>query len=141
MFTDASVENLNHSVDGLIELGLFRRVVALKEITFSNALIEAWWQTLKHQCLYVNTLHSIDAVRKLVAFYVADYNATIPHSAFQGQTPDEIYAGIGTAIPAQLAQAKRQVRQARRQANRALSCGQCRTRDSNESAEQSLVFV
>ena len=139
--TDAGVENLNHSVDSLIELGLFRRVVALKEVTFSNSLIEAWWRVLKHQWLYLKTLDSVEAVRKLVSFYVSEYNSTIPHSAFQGQTPDEVYACTGMEIPAQLEQAKQDARQARRQANRALSCGRCQTRDSKEPAGQSLVFV
>ena len=139
--TDAGVENLNHEVDGLIELGLFRRVVALKEITFSNSLIEVWWRTLKHQWLYLNTLDSVDAFRKLVSFYVSEYNTTIPHSAFRGQTPDEVYAGSGAEIPAQLKKAKQEARCARRQFNQALSCGQCQTRNFKGPAEQSLVFA
>ena len=110
--TDGGVENINHAVDGLIESGLLRRVVALKEITFSNSLIEAWWRTLKHQWLYLNTLDSVSAVRKRVSFYVAEYNATIPHSAFQGLTPDEVYSGAGSEILAQLEHAKGEARQA-----------------------------
>ena len=38
---DAGVENLNAGVDELVESGWLRRVVALKEVTFSNSMIEA----------------------------------------------------------------------------------------------------
>ncbi len=49
LVADAGVENVNSGVDGLIESGLLCRVLALKDVTFSNSMIEAWWRTLKHQ--------------------------------------------------------------------------------------------
>ena len=45
--------------------------------------------------------HSTDSVR----FYVEQHNTVIPHSAFRGQTPDEMYFGTGAAVPDQLAEA------------------------------------
>jgi len=60
---DAGVENINSSADGLIVSGLLRRVLALRDVTFSNSMIEAWWRTLKHPWLYLNTLDSVAAVR------------------------------------------------------------------------------
>ncbi len=86
---------------------------------------EAWWRTLKHQWLYLNTLDSIETVRRLVAFYVEAHNTEIPHSAFSGQTPDEMYDGEGHGIPEQLETAKRRARAARLEANRVASCGVC----------------
>ena len=71
-------------------------------MTFSNSFIEAWWRTLKHQWLYPNTLDGVAAVRRLVEFYVVAHNSEIPHSAFRGQTPDEMYAARGREIPEQL---------------------------------------
>jgi hypothetical protein len=47
-------------------------------------------------------LDSITTVRRLVAFYVDEHNRVLPHSAFCGQTPDEMYFGIGDAILADL---------------------------------------
>ena len=38
-----------------------------------------------------------------MAFYVESHNAEMPHSAFQGQTPDEMYFCTGANIPEQLA--------------------------------------
>ena len=38
---DSGVENVNADVDGLIESGLLSRVLALRDVTFSNSMIEA----------------------------------------------------------------------------------------------------
>jgi len=88
---DAGVENVNDPVDELIRSGLLRRVLAMTELRFSNSMIEAWWRTLKHQWLFLNTLDSVKKVRRLVKFYVAEHNQRLPHSAFRGQTPDEMW--------------------------------------------------
>jgi len=37
-----------------------------------------------------------------VAFYVHEYNTVLPHPAFRGQTPDEMYFGTGNTVPADL---------------------------------------
>jgi hypothetical protein len=39
----------------------------------------------------------------VVAFFVHQHNHVLPHSAFRGQTPDEMYFGTGAAAPAELA--------------------------------------
>jgi hypothetical protein len=88
-------------------------------------MIEAWWRTLKHQWLFLNTLDSAATVRRLVAFYVAAHNADIPHSAFRGQTPDEMYFARGHGVSEQIEAAKKEARAARLQANGAVSCGIC----------------
>ncbi len=123
---DGGVENVNAGVDGLIESRLLRRVIALKDVMFSNSMIEAWWRTLKYQWLFLNTLDSGETVRRLVAFYVASHNTEIPHSAFRGQTPDEAYYGRGQEIPNRLETARQQARSARVQANREAFCQECR---------------
>jgi hypothetical protein len=127
LVADAGIENVNAGVDGLIESGVLRRVLALRDVTFSNSMIEAWWRTLKHQWLFLNTLDSRASVSRLVAFYVEAHNGEIPHSAFGGQTPDEMYHGRGQGIAEQLEGARRQARAARLNANRAASCGVCQS--------------
>ena len=122
---DSGSENVNGQVDELIESGLLRRVLALTEISFSNSLIEAWWRTLKHQWLYLNSLDTIATVKHLVAFYVEEHNTRLPHSAFRGQTPDEMYFGTGDHIPVELESAREEARHARVALNRALSCEVC----------------
>ena len=55
----------------------------------------------------------------------AEHNQRLPHSAFRGQTPDEMYFGGGEDVPTVLETAKRAARQARLEANRSLSCPIC----------------
>ena len=74
-------------------------------------MIESWWRVLKHQWLFLNTLDTVKAVKaieNLVAFYVQEHNSRLPHSAFRGQTPDEMYYGRGAQVPDQLAEARRE---------------------------------
>jgi putative transposase len=43
VLADAGVENVNADVDALIATGVIRRILAFTALTFSNAMIEAWW--------------------------------------------------------------------------------------------------
>jgi putative transposase len=95
------------------------------EIVFSNSLIESWWRTLKHQWLYLNTLDTVESLRRLVAFCVEEHNTRLPHSAFHGQTPDEMYFGTGRHVQHELQSRRRAARAARLEVNRALSCKTC----------------
>ena len=106
-------------------LALLKRVLAQTEITFSNSLIESWWRVLKHQWLYLNTLDTVTTVRKLVAFYIDQHNTHLPHSAFRGQTPDEMYFGTGCKIPKKLEASRIAARKSRIEANRAQTCRTC----------------
>ena len=125
VLVDGGVENFNAAVDEIIASGLLKRVLAQTEIRFSNSLIESWWRVLKHQWLYVNTLDTVTTVRKLVAFYVDQHNTRLPHSAFRGQTPDEMYFATGTDIPKQLEASRIAARQSRMEANLAQTCQAC----------------
>lgn len=122
---DSGVENLNATVDPLFDDDALRRIIAQIDVSFSNSLIEAWWRVLKHQWLYLNPLDNLTTVRKLVAFYVHEHNQTMPHSAFQGQTPDEMYFGRGDHVPDELAARRRAARQQRVARNRSASCSAC----------------
>jgi len=104
---------------------VLKRVLAQTDVQFSNSLIESWWRVLKHQWLYLNKLDTLATVRKLVAYYVEQHNQHLPHAAFRGQTPDEMYFGTGTDVPKQLETARATARQTRLAANRALRCQSC----------------
>ena len=125
LLVDGGVENFNRSVDELVESGLLRRLLARTEISFSNSIIESWWRSLKHQWLYLNTLDSVRTLEKLIAFYVQEHNARLPHSAFRGQTPDEMYFDTGKDIPNQLGADRKAARQTRMDVNRKRSCQAC----------------
>ena len=93
-------------------------------------MIEAWWRSLKHQWLFLHPLDSVTTVCRLVAFYVHEHNRVLPHSAFRGQTPDEMYFGTGDAISADLTSRAAAARQARIEANRSATCEACLSVDA-----------
>jgi len=125
LLVDGGVENYHSAVDKLVDSGLLQRLLAMTDISFSNSLIESWWRGLKHQWLYLNTLDTVSRLEKLVAFYVDEHNTRLPHSAFRGQTPNEMYFGTGAHIPAELDAAKKVARQSRMELNRATWCPTC----------------
>ena len=125
LLADGGVENFNKAVDELVDSGLLRRLLAMTDITFSNSLIESWWRTLKHQWLYLNTLDTLGRLENLIAFYVQEHNTRLPHSAFRGQTPDEVYFGTGNHIPQELETGRKDARQSRLEVNRNKSCPRC----------------
>ncbi|MGH8643156.1 MAG: hypothetical protein ACREX4_01325 [Gammaproteobacteria bacterium] len=98
---------------------------ALREVSFSNSLIEAWWRSLEHQWLYLNTLDTVATLLRLVDFYVKAHNSEIPHAPFNGPTPDEMYFGTGSDLPDRMQAGKAKAREARLAANRKTSCRQC----------------
>ena len=124
------MENVNSQVDELIHTGVLRRLLAFTELQFSNSMIEAWWRSLKHQWLFLHPLDSVTTVRRLVAFCVDEHNRVLPHSAFRGQTPDEMYFGTGDAVPADLMSRGAAARRTRVEANQSASCGTCPSVDA-----------
>jgi putative transposase len=124
---DSGVENVNNEVDALLGLGQLRRVLAQVEVGFSNSMIEAFWRSLKHGWLYLHELDTAVELEKLIAFYVEQHNTVIPHAAFAGQTPDEIYFGRGDQVVIDLAAGRARAREARLKHNRELPCEACRT--------------
>jgi putative transposase len=125
VLADAGIENVNAQVDALITSGVLHRVLAHTELRFSNSMIEAWWRSLKHQWLFLHPLDTVATVRRLVAFYVDQHNRVLPHSAFRGHTPDEMYFGTGSTVPADLTSGAVAARRLRRQANRSACRESC----------------
>ena len=71
------------------------------------------------------SLDSFAALRRLVEFCVTAHNEVMPHWAFQGQTPDEVFFGIGDEITKRLSEARESARGKRMDVNRAVRCGVC----------------
>lgn len=106
---DGGIENYNAAVDELVKSDVLKRVLAQTEIRYSSS------------------------IKKLVAFYVEQHNHHLLHSAFEGQTPDEMYFGTGSEIPKKLELARLAARQSRLRVNRALTCHKCEGLASIES--------
>jgi Integrase core domain len=115
---DSGIENVNQAVDATLVSTCLRRVLAQVEVSYSNSMVEAWWRSLKHQWLFLNSLDTIDRLRTLVAFFVEAHNTQMPHAAFAGHTPDEIYLGMAPNLAAELAVTRTAARERRLAANR-----------------------
>jgi len=109
----------------MIEQFDWDRVRALVDVTFSNSKIEAWWRSLKHQWLYLNQLYTLADVRRLTEFYVHQHNSVMPHAAFEGQTPDEMYYGTGAHVVDELKARREEARRQRLDENRRAVCSVC----------------
>ena len=90
-------------------------------------MIEAFFRQLKHGWLYLNNLTDFATLRRHIDFYVREHNTVVPHAAFRGQTPDEMYFGRGEEVVERLAEGRRKAREFRVQANRQRSCDSCPT--------------
>ncbi len=131
---DSGVENVNGEVDQLVTDGVLERLLAQVDVTFSNSMVEAFWRSLRHQWLYLHSLDSMAALRRLIGFYVTEHNEVMPHSAFAGHTPDEVYFGRDGQVVDQLAAARRDARHARMEDNRRASCAVCQPPTAGQSA-------
>jgi hypothetical protein len=94
----------------------------------TNAPNEAWHIDVTIIRLLDGTKAYVHAVidnfsRKILAW--TEHNERIPHAAFDGQTPDEIYFGRGADVPDELAVARREARKRRVELNRAVACTAC----------------
>jgi putative transposase len=135
LYADSRVENVNGAVESILLTACLDRILAQVEVAFSNSLIEAYWRSLKHQWLFLNTLDSVARVRAMVEFHVNEHNTKMPHPAFSGQTPDEMFFGTGAGVPEEPALAKGNARAARMAANRAMSCERCLGRQATPIGE------
>ena len=123
--TDGGSENFGEVEKLLEDSNSLSRVLAEVDIVCSNSMIEAFWRQLKHAWLFLNTLDSTAAVKRLVAFYVREHNEKIPRAVLGGRTPDEVYFGREENLLERLSEKHRGAPQARRAANGAASCHRC----------------
>lgn len=123
--TDSGCENVNRDVDEEMDGSNLERVLAQIDVTYSNSMIEAFWRSMKHAWLYLHALEHESQLRRLIAFYVKAHNEAMPHAAFDGHTPDEVYFGTGGAVVSELAIGRARARTARMDRNRAARCRVC----------------
>lgn len=100
------------------------RKTALKDIDFSNSIVEAINKILKNSFLHHFEIKTFEELKRLIEQFVKDYNEIRPHCSLNGLTPDEAYTN--QPIPTELYAKQKEVsRLARLAANRAKTCGNC----------------
>ncbi len=60
-----------------------------------NVFIERLRRSLKYECVYLHAFETGSEARLGIGKWIEYYNQHRPHSTLGGQTPDEIYLGIG----------------------------------------------
>ncbi len=118
-------EDVNSEVDDVLRDEELTRVLARVEITFSNSMIGAFLRFPKHSWPFLHSLDSFTALGRLVELYVTAHNQVMPHSAFEGQTPDEMFSRTGGSVVAEPATARKAAREERVEEDRAAACSEC----------------
>ncbi len=139
LMADSGVENVNEVVDQYLDGSVISRVLAQVEVTESNSMVEAFWRSLRHQWLYLHELATASQLTALVEFYVEQHNTVMPHAAFDGQTPDEMFSGVAVGVGEELAGKRRKARERRVEINRSRSCGACSDDDLSSDPKPDAV--
>ena len=126
VFSDGGRENDNAAVAGLGALGLFTLTLAQIDVIFSNSLIEALFRSAKHNYLFQQRLETLEIFAGHASFYLTQHNEVMPHNAFKGATPLEMYTGSwGPPCDAQLLDEAKASKAARHAHNTAGCCPIC----------------
>jgi hypothetical protein len=121
---DGGPENKNNRVLKFIVSANMKRVIARADIRFSNSMFEAFFRSLKHNFLIYQKFMTLRDLERKLRFFFKQYNQIMPHSAFAGATPKEMFHGIWTEKSQE--KIKNEMRNAfshRRQIKRIISCG------------------
>ncbi|WP_184182758.1 DDE-type integrase/transposase/recombinase [Chryseobacterium defluvii] len=92
LIVDGGSENNNFRIRNFIrhcQVNIHKKV-ALKDVLFSNSMIEGHFQILKKFLRCHGEIHSRD-FHKIIGFFVKDYNSIRPHYQHWTYTPDEIH--------------------------------------------------
>jgi hypothetical protein len=95
LWVDGGSENNNSVVDQFIEqsqIGI-HKVIALRDTTLSNSMVESIFKTIKYCYLYRMKIASMTDLRRALRMTFEDYNEHRPHYGLDGATPNEVYGG------------------------------------------------
>ena len=59
-----------------------------------NVFVDRLWRSVKYEEVYPKAYETVSVARASLGSYLTFYNATRPHSAHCGRTPDEAYFGF-----------------------------------------------
>ncbi len=96
---DGGIENNNKAVDDYInsEEVSVQKLIAGKDIKFSNSIVEAQNKIIKYRYLFKHDFKDIHELRKLLDWIIEDYQYKRPHHSLKGLTPYEALSG--TPLP------------------------------------------
>ena len=124
--TDGGSENINSLVSNFIsspEVPIFH-IIAQKDVTFSNSMIEALNKTIKHQFLYQHQIANGKQLQAILEKVIPIYNTIRPQMSLGGNTPFETFNGK-TIYLSQYNCGFEAQKTKRKQQNKAYSCKVC----------------
>ena len=135
LFVDDGIENKGH-VSTAIENQEIKldKLIAQKDIHFSNSMVEAVNKRMKYDFLFRQELLDIKHVQRFLETAVEQYNHR-PHSALFGLTPHEVFHGR-TPNKALFKPRMEQAKLMRKAENKALSCDSCAFSIENQPEKQ-----
>ncbi|MCQ4142761.1 hypothetical protein, partial [Chryseobacterium sp. EO14] len=92
LIVDGGLENNNFRIRNFIRhcQVTIHKKIALKDVRFSNSMIEEHFKTLKKFLRSQGEIHSSE-FHKVIDYFVKDYNSVRPHYQHWIYTPDEIH--------------------------------------------------
>ena len=124
LLVDDGIENKGFVINAIENKEInVNKLIAQKDIHFSNSMVEAVNKRMKYDFLFRHQLLDFEHTQRFLEIAVEQYNHR-PHSALFGLTPHEVFHGRApdkTLFKPQITQAKL----LRKAENKALSCDSC----------------
>lgn len=122
---DGGSENNNADVDKFLEeiKGAIQKLIAQKDIIFSNSIVESVNKTLKYRHLFQQDLPDFESTVRYLEKAIPEYNNR-PHSKLGGLSPQEVLSGVILDKEA-IKNGFTQSYQARIEENRKVRCKNC----------------
>lgn len=126
LIVDGGVENNNGEVDALLnsEGVSIRKLIAGKDIRFSNSLVEAQNKIIKYHYLFKQSYSNGEDLKKLLEWNIDDYQHKRPHHSLKGLIPIEALNGISVPKEQWILQIE-EAKQVRLQENASKPCEIC----------------
>lgn len=126
LIVDGGPENNNIFVQNFIENSEvnIRKHVALRDVPFSNSMIERVNHTLKYRYLFPKQPRDLKHLKRTVRYFINDYNNIKPHGQLEGLTPHEAWIGVKADKSIRTTILK-QARSMRIEVNKANRCEKC----------------
>ena len=96
LIVDGGPENNNIYVENFItqsEVNIQKKI-ALKDLPFSNSMVERVNQTLKYQYLFPKEIRDFKHLKRSLRYFAEDYDKRRPHGSLNGLTPHEAWIGM-----------------------------------------------
>ncbi len=125
LVVDGGTENNNRLVDCFLKQHGIKKLVALKDFTFSNSMIEAFNKQLKYGSLCQKLTSKFKQLVTAGQLSIEEHNYDKPPAMLYGYTPDEVYHGALSFVTNPFYYQMQEARKHRVLVNSESYCGKC----------------